>query len=152
MKQVPSIKRDIQQLDQRVIPTSHENKRDKIDGCHSSSSFANRREKLLFRAGEGKFMQAKICITPHHHEQQHGVKSGGEGAHVQRRRESVLAIVTLPEQRSIHNMPFHPGPEAMGTDKVSLGIIRETGKTSDMSRHANDGRPDENNGEDAASR
>ena len=138
MHQVESVKRNIEQQDQWVIPSSHEDKGDHVDDTQDTESISKMCQDIL-----GSFLRGSLGprnpvegqgdVQGNDSGQKKTLEPGREDTNAPPTKEIDFFHVSSAEERSVEEILFYLPDPGDGFSEVHLSIIAQAGEQSDVS-------------------
>lgn len=132
MDQVEVVERDVQQSNQGVVSSGHQDQRDEIDDSKTAGSIAEDAKHLHVGLTEVDADQAKGNIHAEDAGEKDGLEACGKHAEVQSRGEAKFPVVTFAKQRCVKDVFFEECEHRIGHHEVVLRRVVETGECADV--------------------
>lgn len=126
MEEVEGVERDAKQVDERVVPAGHQEKRYHVDNGEVAGPVSHERRNLLVRARVVDGHDAKGYIGGEVAEQKDELEARRQGADIEGRAELELAVVPLAEDGCVEHVPLEPRELLGRLRKESLRVVVQT--------------------------
>lgn len=124
VEQVEGVERDAAHLDEGVVASSKDEKGDHIHHSQDTETITQDRSDGLLWQGPVDLDDAECDVGSKVCDENEELKSAGESAHVESRRQLEFSVVTGPEQRGIEQVKLEAAIPGIGLREVLLGVVR----------------------------